>query len=114
MLRMLFCWGAHAPTECRENEIRKYPLRLVQKCLIADVVQLLREQGCTFEHEFGLKDPEMDSGSLHLRWMQFRQYPDDLHRSGNRRLLSTVNSSQFVDDSPKHMANFSKSFGLGE
>ena len=106
MLRMLFCWGARAPTECRENNTRKHPLSLVQECLNADVVQLLQEHGCTFEHKLGLPDPEMDSNSLHLRWMQFRQYPDDLHRFGNRRLLSAFNSSQYDEYSPKLTGRF--------
>ncbi len=85
MLRMLFCRGAHAPTEFRDSEGRKHQLKLVQKCLNADVVQLLQERGCTFEHEVGLRDWEGDLGSLHLRWMQFRQYPEHMHLSGNRR-----------------------------
>ena len=80
MLRMLFCWGAHAPTEFRESEGKRHQLSLVQKCLNADVVQLLQGRGCNFEHEPGLYDREEDSGSLYFRWMQFRQYPDDMHR----------------------------------
>ena len=103
MLRMLLCWGARAPTECRENRTKKHPLSLVQECLNADVVQLLQEYGCTFEHKSGLQDPEMDSGSLHLRWMQFRQYPDDMHRFGNRRPASIINSSHYGEYSPELM-----------
>ena len=82
ILRMLFCWGARAPTEYKENKSKSYPLSLVQECLNADVVQLLQEHGCTFERELGLKDPEKGSDFPHLRWMQFRQYPEDMHRFG--------------------------------
>ena len=82
ILRMLFCWGAHAPTEFKETNSKSYPLSLVQECLNADVVQLLQEHGCTFKRKLGLKDPEKGSGFPHLRWMQFRQYPEDMHQFG--------------------------------
>ena len=95
MLRMLFCWGARAPTEFRESGFKSHPLSLVQECLIADVVQLLQEHGCIFEHELGLEDQEHECtfedelgpedqekglSSLHLRWMRFRRYPEDMYR----------------------------------
>ena len=83
ILRMLFCWGARAPTECRESGARKHPLSLVQECLNADVVQLLQERGCSFEHQLGLEDQEKGLGSLHLRWMQFREH---MHQLGDWRL----------------------------
>ena len=81
ILQMLFCWGARAPTKFKEKNIKSYPLSLVQECLNVDVVQLLQGRGCNFEREPGLYDTE-DSGSLYIRWMQFRQYPEDMHRFG--------------------------------
>ena len=93
MLRMLFCWGGRAPTECRESDFKRHPLSLVQACLNADVVQLLQERGCSFEHvpgledqenELGLEDQEKGLGSLDLHWKRFRQRPEDMDRSGYR------------------------------
>ena len=86
ILRMLFCWGARAPTEFRDSDLRKHPLSLVRECLNADVVQLLQERGCSFERELGFEDQEKGLSSLHLRWMHFRKYMHILCNWGLRPL----------------------------
>ena len=55
ILRMLFCWGARAPTKCRDSDLRKHPLSLVRECLNADVVQLLQERGVASNMNLNLR-----------------------------------------------------------
>ena len=94
MLGMLFCWGARAPTEFIESRLRRHSLSLAQECLNADVVQLLQEHGCTFEHELGLDDQEKGLDPLHLRWTQFRE-DMCLFGFGRRRPLRLNSSPVF-------------------
>ena len=73
MLRMLFNWGARAPTECKDSEGNKYPLSRVQECFRADIVKLLQEHGCTFEDELELETKDQGLVSLRLCWLKLRK-----------------------------------------
>ena len=56
MLKMLFEYGAHAPTQLRNSRGEKLPLSRMQERFKVDVVKLLREHGCTFEDEVELEE----------------------------------------------------------